>query len=162
MVFSSPPSGFICSLTGQTPDLLHPLWPEALWCVVLFLSSSDSSLFVTPSSSDPLLSPIAPLWFPVNPLIRHNTESSYSFYSYLPLCLLLGYGLCTRPALNIYVYNVWCLLLAFPRLDINLDLSTTYPLYSNLRVVLVDNSFHPSLICCSYQVFKALKRKLAQ
>ena len=38
-----------------------------------------------------------------------------------------------------YVYNVWCLLLAFPRLDINLDLSTTCLLYSNLRVVLVDN-----------------------
>ena len=45
MVFSSPPSGFICSLTGQTPDLLLPLWSETLWCVVLFLSSSDSSLF---------------------------------------------------------------------------------------------------------------------
>ena len=42
--------------------------------------------------------------------------------------------------LNMYVYNVWCLVLAFPRLDINLDLSTACLLYSNLRVVLVDNS----------------------
>ena len=36
--------------------------------------------------------------------------------------------------------NVWCLLLAFPRLDINLDLTTTYLLYSNLGVVLINNS----------------------
>ena len=59
-----------------------------------------------------------------------------------------------------YVYNVWYLLLAFPRLDINLDLSTPC-LYSNLRVVLVDNSFQLLLICCSYRVFKALRRKPA-
>ena len=39
-------------------------------------------------------------------LIFHDSESSYSFYSYLPLCLLLGYGLCAGPALNMYVYNV--------------------------------------------------------
>ena len=57
--------------------------------------------------------------------------------------------------------NIWCLLLAFPRLDINLDFSTTCPLYSNLRVVLVDNSFHLSLICSSCQVFEALRRKPA-
>ena len=69
-------------------------------------------------------------------------ESAYSFYFYLPLCLLLGYGLYARPTLNMYVYNVWCLLLAFPRLDINLDSTTTCLLYSNLRVVLVDNTFH--------------------
>ena len=37
-------------------------------------------------------------------LIFCNSESAYSFYFYLPLCLLLGYGLCTRPALNMYVY----------------------------------------------------------
>ena len=36
--------------------------------------------------------------------------------------------------------NVWCLLLAFPRLEINLDSSTACLLYSNLRVVLVDSS----------------------
>ena len=36
--------------------------------------------------------------------------------------------------------SIWCLLLAFPRLDINLDLTTTCLLYSNLGVVLVDNS----------------------
>ena len=107
MVFSSPPLGFICSPTRQTPDLLLPLWSETLWCVVLFLSSSDSSLFyfVTPLSSNPPLSPIAPLWFPVNPPICHDMESSYSFYLYLPLCLLLGYGLCARPALIMYVYK---------------------------------------------------------
>ena len=71
-------------------------------------------------------------------------ESSYSFYSYLPLCLLLGYGLCVGPTLNMYVYNVCGLLLAFPRLDINLDLSIACLLYSNLRVVLVDNSITQS------------------
>ena len=53
---------------------------------------------------------------------------------------IIGYGPCARPALIMYVYNVWCLLLAFPRLEINLDLSTACPLYSNLRVVLVDYS----------------------
>ena len=82
-------------------------------------------------------------------LIFHNSESAYSFYFYLPLCLLLGYGLCTGPALNMYVYNVWCLLLAFPRLDINLDPSTACLLYSNLRVVLVDNS-----ITCSQSLLQ--------
>ena len=39
-----------------------------------------------------------------------------------------------------YVYNVCGLLLAFPRLDINLDSTTACLFYSNLRVVLVDNS----------------------
>ena len=53
---------------------------------------------------------------------------------------IIGYGPCARPTLNMYVYNVWCLLLAFPRLEINLDLSTACLLYSNLRVVLVDYS----------------------
>ena len=41
---------------------------------------------------------------------------------------------------HVCIYVYWGLLLAFPRLDINLDLSTTCLLYSNLRVVLVDNS----------------------
>ena len=63
------------------------------------------SIFVTPLSSNPLLSPIAPLRFPVNPPIRRDSESSYSFYFYLPLCLLLGNGLCARPALIMYVYK---------------------------------------------------------
>ena len=40
--------------------------------------------------------------------------------------------------------NVWCLLLAFPRLEINLDLSTACLLYSNLRVVLVNYSITQS------------------
>ena len=73
-------------------------------------------------------------------LIFRNSKSAYSFYFYLPLCLLLGYGLCARPALNMYIYNVWCLLLAFSRLDINLDLTTACLLYSNLGVLLVDSS----------------------
>ena len=38
-------------------------------------------------------------------LIFHNSELAYSFHFYLPLCLLLGYGLCARPALNMYVYK---------------------------------------------------------
>ena len=38
-------------------------------------------------------------------LIFHNSESVYSFYFYLPLCLLLGYGLCARPTLNMYIYK---------------------------------------------------------
>ena len=146
MVFSSPPSGFIYLPTGQTPDLLHPLRPDILWCVVLFYLHLTHlySIFVTPLSSNPPLSPITPLFVLVNPPILCDSESSYSFYFYLPLCLLLGYGLCAGPALNMYVYNVWCLLSAFPRLDINLDLSTTCLLYSNLRVVLVDNSIPQS------------------
>ena len=53
---------------------------------------------------------------------------------------IIGYGPCARPALNMYVYNVCGLLLAFPRLEIDLDLSIACPLYSNLRVVLVDYS----------------------
>ena len=53
---------------------------------------------------------------------------------------IIGYGPCARPALIMYVYNVWCLLLAFPRLEINLDPSIACLLYSNLRVVLVDYS----------------------
>ena len=53
---------------------------------------------------------------------------------------IIGYGPCARPALIMYVYNICGLLLAFPRLEIDLDLSTACPLYSNLRVVLVDYS----------------------
>ena len=98
------------------------------------------SIFVTPLSSDPPLSPIAPPFVPVNPPIRRDSESSYSFYFYLPPMFIIGYGPCARPALIMYVYNVCGLLLAFPRLEINLDLSTTCLLYSNLRVVLVDYS----------------------
>ena len=104
-----------------------------VWCIFIFIwliLVLYLSLFCHPTHPY-LLSPH---------LIFHDSESAYSFYSYLPLCLLLGYGPCTGPALNMYVYNVWCLLLAFPRLDINLDSTTACLLYSNLRVVLVDNS----------------------
>ena len=100
-----------------------------VWTIFIFHLTHPCSIFVTlchPTHSY-LLSPH---------LIFHNSESAYSFHFYLPLHLLLGYGLCARPALNMYVYNVWCLLLAFPRLDINLDLTTACLLYSNLGVVL--------------------------
>ena len=63
------------------------------------------SIFVTPLSSNPLLSPIAPLFVPVNPPIRRDTESSYSFYFYLPPMFIIGYGPCARPALIMYVYK---------------------------------------------------------
>ena len=120
-----------------------------VWCYFYLHLTHPCSIFVTPLSSNPPLSPITPLFVLVNTPILRDSESSYSFYFYLPLCLLLGYGPCARPALNMYVYNVWCLLLAFPRLEINLDLSTACLLYSNLRVVLVDNSLHPISISCS-------------
>ena len=57
---------------------------------------------------------------------------------------IIWYGPCARPALIMYVYNVCGLLLAFPRLEIDLDPSTACPLYSNLRVVLVDYSITQS------------------
>ena len=116
------------------------LTPFSVWCYFYLHLTHPYSIFVTPLSSDPPLSPITPLFVPVNPPILRDIESSYSLYFYLPLCLLLGYGPCAGPTLNMYVYNVWCLLLAFPRLDINSDSTTACLLYSNLRVVLVDNS----------------------
>ena len=79
--------------------------PFGVWQYFYLHLTHLCSIFVTPLSSNPLLSPIAPLFVPVNPLILHNNESSYSFYSYLPLCLLLGYGPCTRPVLIMYVYK---------------------------------------------------------
>ena len=79
--------------------------PFGVWCYFYLHLTHLCSIFVTPLSSNPPLSPITPLWFPRTHLILHNNESSYSFYFYLPLCLLLGYGLCTGPALNMYVYK---------------------------------------------------------
>ena len=61
-----------------------------VWCYFYLCLTHLCSIFVTPLSSDPPLSPITPLFVPVNPLIRRDSESSYSFYFYLPLCLLLG------------------------------------------------------------------------
>ena len=147
MVFSSPSSGFICLPTGQTPDLLLPLWSETLWCVVLFLSLSDSSLFYFCHSFiiQPTLIPYCPTLISEHPtqfsvivsqLIHSILISPYVYY-WVMVCA-------QRPALNMYVYNVWCLPLAFPRLDINLDSSTACLLYSNLRVVLVDTLFTQS------------------
>ena len=62
------------------------------------------SIFVTPLSSDPPLSPIVPLFVPINPPIFRDSESSYSFYFYLPPMFIIGYGPCARPALNMYLY----------------------------------------------------------
>ena len=56
--------------------------------------------------------------------------------------------------------SIWYLLLAFPRLDINLDSSTAYLLYSNLRVVFVD-TLSPNLNLLFLCVFEALRRKPA-
>ena len=115
--------------TSSSTLIRHPLVCGVIFIFIWLILVLFLSLLYHPTHPY-LLSPY---------LIFRDNESSYSFYFYLPLCLLLGYGLCTRPTLNMYVYNIWCLLLAFPRLDINLDLSTACPLYSNLRVVLVDN-----------------------
>ena len=61
-----------------------------VWCYFYLHLTHLCSIFVIPLSSDPPLSPITPLFVPVNPPIRRDSESSYSFYFYLPLCLLLG------------------------------------------------------------------------
>ena len=69
-----------------------------VWTIFIFHLTHPCSIFVTlchPTHSY-LLSPH---------LIFHNSESAYSFHFYLPLHLLLGYGLCARPALNMYVYK---------------------------------------------------------
>ena len=50
--------------------------------------------------------------------------------------------------------------MAFPRLEIDLDLSTACLLYSNLRVVLVDTQ-SPNLDLLFLCVFEALRRKPA-
>ena len=63
------------------------------------------SIFVTLLSSDPPLSPIAPPFVPVNPLIRRDSESSYPLYFYLPPMFIIGYGPCARPTLIMYVYK---------------------------------------------------------
>ena len=79
--------------------------PFGVWCYFYLHLTHLCSIFITPLSSDPLLSPITPLWFlGTHPILR-DSESSYSFYFYLPLCLSLGYGLCTRPTLIMYVYK---------------------------------------------------------
>ena len=71
--------------------------PTQLTCVFYFyLLSLSSVLFLTL------------LTYPTHSylqLIFHDCESAYSFYIYLLLYLLLGYGLYARPALNMYVYR---------------------------------------------------------
>ena len=81
-----------------------------VWCYFYLHLTHPCSIFVTPLSPNPPLSPIAPHFVPVNPPIHRDSESSYSFYFYLPPMFIIGYGLCARPTLNMYVYNVWCLL----------------------------------------------------
>ena len=76
-----------------------------VWCYFYLRLTHLCSIFVTPLSSDPPLSPIAPLFVPVNPPIRRNSESSYSSYFYLPPMSIIGYGPCTRPTLIMYVYK---------------------------------------------------------
>ena len=112
MVFSSPPSGLIYSPTDKPRIFFSHSDPKlfGVWCYFYLHLTHLCSIFVTPLSSDPLLSPIAPLFVPVNPPIRRDSESSYSFYFYLPPMFIIGYGPCARPALIMYVYNVWCLL----------------------------------------------------
>ena len=51
-----------------------------MWCYFYLHLTHLCSIFITPLSSNPPLSPIAPLFVPVNPLILCNSESSYSFY----------------------------------------------------------------------------------
>ena len=79
--------------------------PFGVWCYFYLHLTHLCSIFVILLSSDPPLSPIAPLWFPVNPPIRRNSESSYSFHFYLPPMFIIGYGPCARPALIMYVYK---------------------------------------------------------
>ena len=76
-----------------------------VWCYFYLHLTHLCSIFVTSLSSDPPLSPIAPLWFlGTHPILRNN-ESSYSFYFYLPPMFIIGYGLCARPTLIMYVYK---------------------------------------------------------
>ena len=76
-----------------------------VWCYFYLHLTHLCSISVTPLSSDPPLSPITPLFIPVNPPIRRDSESSYSFYFYLPPMFIIGYGPCTKPALIMYVYK---------------------------------------------------------
>ena len=100
MVFSSPLLETVCLPTGLTPDHLPPHLSNVVWCVCYFYLHlthlcSILSLLCHPTHLY-LLSPH---------LIFCDSESAYSFHIYLPPCLLLGYGLCTQPALNMYVYK---------------------------------------------------------
>ena len=136
-----PRDSSVCRLDKPRIFLSHSdLKPFGVWCYFYLHLTHLCPIFITPLSSDPPLSPIAPLFVPANPPIHRDSESSYSFYFYLPPMFIIGYGPCARPALIMYVYNICGLLLAFPRLEINLDPSTACLFYSNLRVVLVDYS----------------------
>ena len=65
-----------------------------VWCYFYLHLTHLCSIFVTPLSSDPPLSPIALLRFPGTHPILRNSESSYSFYFYLPPMFIIGYGPC--------------------------------------------------------------------
>ena len=79
--------------------------PFGVWNYFYLYLTHFCSISVTPLSSNPPLSPIAPLWFLGTHPILHNSESSYSFYFYLPPMFIIGYGPCTRPALIMYLYK---------------------------------------------------------
>ena len=86
-----PQDSSVCRLDKPWIFFSHSdLKPFGVWCYFYFHLTHLCSIFVTPLSSDPPLSPITPLFVLINPLILCNSESSYSFYIYLPLCLLLG------------------------------------------------------------------------
>ena len=113
MVFSSPPLGYICLPTRQTLDLLTHLTPVLLTSIgAIYISSVLSLTLLTHLTHSYLLFPH---------LIFHNSESAYSFYLCPPPMFIIRVCLCTGPALNHVVFNVWGLLLAFPSLDIDLS-----------------------------------------
>ena len=89
-----------------------------------------------------LLSPHFDFWEPTwfSAIVSHLIHPI--FISPMPIIGLWSvHKTCPK---HVCIYAYWGLLLAFPRLDINLDLSTACLLYSNLRVVLVDNSITQS------------------
>ena len=111
--------------------------------MVLFLSSSDSSLFYFCHSFV-----IRPTLISYRPTLISGLTHRFSvIVSHLIHSILISPYVYywvrsvrkTCPKSCMYI-NVWCLLLAFPRLEIDLDHSTACLLYSNLRVVLVDYS----------------------
>ena len=94
-----PSTGITLHPTRLTPDHPLPHLSNTIYTCVchFYLYSLTSILFWS------LLTHLTHPYLQSPHLIFHNCESSYSFYIYLPLCLLLGYGLCTGPALNMYV-----------------------------------------------------------
>ena len=128
-------------------SLVCGLFLSFIWLIpVLFLS-----LFVI----QPTLISYRPTWSSA------IVSQCYSFYIHLPLCLLLGYGLCTRPALNMYVYK--CLVSAIGIPQTWNQLGSHHHLSSlqqpwGCSCWLLNHTLDLSTYC----VFEALRRKLAQ